>query len=335
MDSSIRNRLPGVMELYSFGEDFFEKHHITDPAQIKPFLDQSHKFWLNVQGIEDKSILEQIGEIFDIHVLAIEDIRNTTQRPKFEDFDHFILIVTKMIYTKSNLGAMEVEQISILFGKNFILTFQERPFDVFDPIRMRLENPKGKMRKMGTDYFAYTLIDSIVDQYYIILEMVGDRIEELEDRIISQNKKIKLSEIYLQRKSLQEMKRNLWPTREFLSAWRKSENPLLKNKTNPFINDIYEHNVEIIENIEIQRESINTIVEIFMSNISLKQNEVMKTLTIIATIFIPLTFIAGIYGMNFENMPELQWKYGYYYIWIFFLISTGCMIYYFKKKNWF
>lgn len=326
---------PGKIELYCFGENFFEKHHITDVLQIEPFLHQEHKFWLNVLGLENQSVLDHLSKLFDIHVVAMEDIKNTAQRPKLEEFEHFILIVTKMIYTKSHIGQMEVEQISILFGNNFILTFQEHPFDIFDPIRSRLENPKGKMRRMGTDYFAITLLDSIVDQYYVIIEMVGDKIEALEDEIISQKKDIRLADIYIQRKSLQEMKRNIWPTREFLSSWKKTENPLMKRKTNPYINDVYEHSVEIIENLEIQRESINTLVEIFMSNISLKQNEVMKTLTIIATIFIPLTFVAGIYGMNFENMPELEWRYGYPSIWLIFLLTTGIMIYYFKRKRWF
>ncbi len=335
MDHSETEYQPGKLELYCFGEDLFEKHHITDVSQLESFLHRDTKFWLNVQGLDDDALLDQLSKILDIHLVAMDDIKNTTQRPKLEEFENFILIVTKMIYTKSHIAAMEIEQISILFGKNFVITFQEHPFDIFDPIRTRLENPKGKMRKMGTDYFTITILDAIVDQYYVILEMVGERVENLEDEIISQNKKIRLADIYLQRKSLQEMKRNIWPTREFLSAWRKSENPLIKRKTGPYINDVYEHSVEIIENLEIQRESINTLVEIFMSNISLKQNEVMKTLTIIATIFIPLTFVAGIYGMNFEYMPELTWKYGYLSIWVFFILTTGVMVLYFKRKKWF
>jgi magnesium transporter len=317
------------------GRISFEKHHITEIHQVEHFLTKEHKFWLNIHGLDEPDLLDEISKLFDIHIVAMDDITNLTQRPKLEEFEHYILIVTKMIYTKNDISAMETEQISILFGKNFVVTFQENPFDIFDPIRSRLENPKGKMRKLGTDYFAITLVDAIVDQYYLILEKVGERIEKLEDEIISQKKDIRLADIYLQRKSLQEMKRNIWPTREFLSAWRKSENILIKRRTAPFVNDVYEHTIEIIENLEVQRESINTLVEIFMSNISLKQNEVMKTLTIIATIFIPLTFVAGIYGMNFEYMPELTWKYGYPSIWVLFIVTTALMVYYFKRKRWF
>lgn len=323
------------MELYAFGENFFEKHHLTAVSQIQPFLDTDKKFWLNVCGLHNPELLKEIAELFDIHVIALEDIKNNQQRPKLEEFDHFIFLVAKMIYTKKDITALEIEQVSFVFGKNFTISFQENTYDIFDQIRTRLENPHGRMRKMGTDYFTYTLLDAIIDQYYVILEMMDTTIEDIEDEIIGDSQKIKLADVYLKRKALQEIKKIIWPTRELIAAWRKSESPLIKRKTNPFINDIYEHTVEIMENLEMQRESITTLVEIFMSNISLKQNEVMKTLTIIATIFIPLTFIAGVYGMNFEFMPELQWKYGYLLIWAVFLISTLAMIRYFKRKRWF
>ena len=323
------------MELYSFGENHFEKHHLTNVAQIQPFLDSEKKFWLNVCSLKNAALLKEIAELFDIHVIALEDIKNNQQRPKLEEFDHFIFLVAKMIYTKKDITALEIEQVSIVFGKNFIISFQENTYDIFDQIRVRLENPHGRMRKMGTDYFTYTLLDAIIDQYYVILEMMDATIEEIEDEIINDSHKIKLGDVYLKRKALQEIKKIIWPTREMIAAWRKSESPLIKKRTNPFINDIYEHTVEIMENLEMQRESITTLVEIFMSNISLKQNEVMKTLTIIATIFIPLTFVAGVYGMNFEFMPELHWKYGYLFIWGFFLVTTLAMVRYFKLKRWF
>ncbi|MCL6259661.1 magnesium/cobalt transporter CorA [Aquiflexum sp. TKW24L] len=323
------------IEVYEFGDGIFNKHHITHTEEIKPFLEVNHKFWLNLYGLENDILLKEIGEIFEIHPLTLEDIKNTSQRPKFEEFEENIFIVSKMIYYKNKSHEPITEQISILFGKNYIISIQENPFDIFDPIRSRLENPTGKMRKLGTDYFAYTLLDTIVDKYFDCLEHAVEKIETLEDHIISQSKNTKLPDIFHQRKTIQQIKRTVWPTRELLSAWKKSESPLVKKKTNPFINDVYEHVIEIIENLEIQRESISALVELFMSNLSLKQNEVMKTLTIIATIFIPLTFIAGVYGMNFEFMPELGWKYGYLVIWIFFLGSTLGMMYYFKKKKWF
>ncbi|MFD2037390.1 magnesium/cobalt transporter CorA [Belliella marina] len=335
MNSSSETITNRSLELYIFGENIFEKHHITSIEELDNKIQPDKKCWLNVHQSHDKTIFQDICRHFDIHPVAYEDIDNLDQRPKLEDFENFILIVSKMLYTKSDINHLEKEQVSIIFNKNLIITFQENEYDIFDPIRTRLENPNGKMRKLAIDYFAYTLLDSIIDQYYSILELISNQIEILEDDIVSQNKKIELADIYRQRKTLQEIKRIIWPTRELISSWRKSDSPFITKKSSPFVNDIYENTVEIIENLEMQRESITTLVEIFMTNISLKQNEVMKTLTIIATIFIPLTFIAGVYGMNFEYMPELGWKYGYLSSWSFFIVVSVMMVIYFKRKNWF
>ncbi len=323
------------LELYEFGEQVFKKHLIQSMEDLGPLLNGEHKFWLNVDSLNNQDLMEGLAAVFDIHKMALEDIKSNGQRPKIEDYGHFILIVIKMLYSKNQGLDIESEQVSIIFGKNYVITFQETPFDIFDGIRARLENPKGRMRKNSTDYFAYALVDAIVDEYYLLLEKITDRIEILEDSIVSQDKNVKLAEIYHQRKYIQEIKKVIWPTRELLSVWRKSENPLIKKRTAPYINDVYEQTVEIMENLEMQRESITTLVEIFMSNISLKQNEVMKTLTIIATIFIPLTFLAGVYGMNFENMPELNWRYGYWGTWLVFLSISLLMVLYFKRKRWF
>ncbi|RZS98050.1 magnesium/cobalt transporter CorA [Cecembia calidifontis] len=334
-DLSPINDNPISLELICFGEGHFEKHHITDLSQIPPFLEQEHKFWLNVTSLNNLDLLNEIKVIFDIHSMALEDILNTQERPKVEVFDHFILIVVKMLYTRTEIVDLETEQISIVIGKNYVISFQENKYDVFDGIRSRLENPSGKIRKHGTDYFAYTLLDAIVDEYYAILEKITDQIEVLEEKIINEDKKIRLGEIYTQRKSIQLLKKVIWPTRELLSTLKKTESFLIKRRTLPFINDIYEQSVQIMDNLEMQRESITTLVEIFMTNISLRQNDVMKTLTIIATIFIPLTFLAGVYGMNFEYMPELKWKYGYWFTWIIFLGISIIMVFYFKRKRWF
>ncbi|MFN3801519.1 magnesium/cobalt transporter CorA [Belliella pelovolcani] len=323
------------LELYSFSEQHFEKHHLRSLTELDEILDTEKKYWLNIHKSNQEEIFKEVCTYFDLHPVVLDDIDNTDQRPKLEDFDNFILIVSKMLYTKSDIEHLEIEQVSIAFNKNIIITFQENEYDIFDPLRTRLENPNGKMRKYGTDYFVYTILDAILDQYYVILELISDQTEKLEDDIVNDMKKVRLADIYKQRKSLQEIKKIIWPTRELISAWRKSDSHFITKRSTPFINDVYESAVEIIENLEMQRESITTLVEIFMTNISLKQNEVMKTLTIIATIFIPLTFIAGVYGMNFENMPELGWEYGYLSSWIFFLVVSSLMMYYFKRKRWF
>jgi len=324
-----------IMELYLFGENLLEKHHITSTSQISPFLTQPHKFWLNVSGLDHPDLLLDISKIFGIHPLTLEDIQNTYQRPKLEEFDEFIFITAKMIYTKRGLDEIITEHISLLFGQNFVLSFQETPDDVFDEIRSRLENPTGKMRKLGTDYFTYTMLDTVVDQYYKLIELISERNEVLEEGIIGANKNIKLEDIYLHRKALQDIRKSTWPLREIFSSWKKSDHAFIKKKSGIFINDIYEHTIEILESLELQRETITSLVEIYMTHLSIKQNEVMKTLTIIATIFIPLTFIAGVYGMNFEVMPELEWRYSYLVIWIVFILTTMAMLFYFKKKRWF
>jgi len=323
------------MEIIAFGEHFLQKQIPKDIEEIKPFLTGDHKFWLNITDTRDAQLMSELAELFDIHPMAVNDIRENRQRPKIEDYNHFILIVVQMLYSNNHGLDIESEQVSIILGKNYVITFQETPFDIFDQIRIRLENPNGRMRKLGTDYFVYALIDAIVDEYYALLEKITLRIEMLEDSIVSRDKQVKLSEIYHQRKYIQQIKKVIWPTRELLSVWRKSENPLIKKRTSPFINDVYEQTVEVMENLEMQRESITTLVEIFMTDISLKQNEVMKTLTIIATIFIPLTFLAGVYGMNFEFMPELSWKYGYWLTWLVFIGISIMMVFYFKRKKWF
>jgi magnesium transporter len=335
MDNDFIVKHPLSLDLYSYGDGHFEKHHITAISQISPFLDQEHKFWLNIPDLENNVLLDEIKNLFDLHSMTIEDILNPQERPKVEVFDHFILIVAKMLYTRNRIEDLESEQVSIVFGKNYVISFQEKSFDIFDAIRVRLENPSGKIRKNGTDYFAYTLLDAIVSEYYILLEKVTDKIELLEENIISQEERVKLSDIYNQRKSIQQLKKVIWPTRELLSTIKKSESFLIKRKTLPFINDIYEQTVEIIENLEMQRESISTLVEIYMTDISLKQNEVMKTLTIIATIFIPLTFLAGVYGMNFRFMPELEWEFGYFIVWGIFIATGITMAIFFKKRKWF
>ncbi|GGZ26861.1 magnesium and cobalt transport protein CorA [Echinicola pacifica] len=325
-----------TLEVYSFADNHLQKNLITAPEELHSYLGKKErKFWVNIPSLTDENLLQQVSEIFDIHPLVIEDILNTSQRPKIEEFDHQIFVVTKMLYSKNTIREIQAEQVSLVFGDNYIISFQETPQDIFDGIRLRLENPKSKMRKLGTDYFTYALIDSIVDEYYVILELFNDAVENCEDQIIKNTNSISLESIHNYRKTLRKIKHSTWPIREILSLWRKSEHPLIKRKNLTYVNDVYEHSIEILEGLELQRETLSNLAELYMTQLSIKQNEVMKTLTVISTIFIPLTFISGIYGMNFEVMPELQWKYGYLMVWLVFSVMIAGMIVYFKKKNWF
>ncbi|MFC4872953.1 magnesium/cobalt transporter CorA [Negadavirga shengliensis] len=322
-------------EIYRFSGQHFEKFWVTDPHRIKSHISEESKVWINIQDINNQTFMEEIKEVFNIHPLIYEDLTHPTQRPKIEFFDDFIFITIRMIYSPNRkLNQVKSEKISLLFGNHFILTFQENPEDVFDPIRARLENPQGKMRKLGTDYFSYTLLDAIIDHYFHILEIIVDEMEHLENKLLNKSKSFQLSAVYTQRKHIEFIRRNIWPIRELLSQWKKSDHHLIRKKNLIYINDAYDHCIEIIENLELQKESVNSLVEMYMAQLNIRQNEVMKTLTIIATIFIPLTFLAGVYGMNFENMPELQWQYGYLYTWVTFVSVTLVLIYYFKKRRW-
>lgn len=314
-----------ILELYSFGEQHFEKHLIQDLDALKPFLEKKDlKFWLNISSIHDSNLILEIADLLSIHPMVIEDITNTSQRPKIEEFDDHIFVLVKMLYSKNSISEIQTEQVSILFGQNYILSFQETPQDIFDNVRIRLENPKGKMRKLGSDYFTYVLVDAIIDEYFGILELISDTVEKYDDQILQNKSNINLNTIHHQRKTLRRIRSSIWPLRELISIWKKSEHPLIKRKNMTYINDIYEHTIEILEGLELQRETMNSLAELYMTQLSIKQNEVMKTLTVIATIFIPLTFIAGIYGMNFKFMPELEWKYSYPTLWlIFILIKIG------------
>ncbi|QDH79566.1 magnesium/cobalt transporter CorA [Echinicola soli] len=325
-----------ILELYSFGEQHFEKHLIQDLEELKPFLERKDlKFWLNISSIQDEDLILKISELLSIHPLVIEDITNTSQRPKIEEFDDHIFVLVKMLYSKNSISEIQTEQISILFGQNYILSFQETPQDIFDNIRVRLENPKGKMRKLGSDYFTYVLVDAIIDEYFGIQELISDTVEKYDDQILQNKSNVNLNTIHHHRKTLRKIRNNIWPMRELISLWRKSEHPLIKRKNLTYINDIYEHTIEILEGLELQRETMSSLAELYMTQLSIKQNEVMKTLTVISTIFIPLTFIAGIYGMNFQVMPELEWKYSYPVLWVIFILITLFMIRYFKRKKWF
>lgn len=332
--SKLKNPHHGC-EIYSFEGPDFEKAWITEPTQLMAHIQANKKIWINIPDRKNQKWVDALQKIFTIHPLVIEDIQATNQQPKIEFFEDLIFISLKMIYsTDQKLEHLKTESFSILFGDNFIITFQEKPEDIFDLIRVRLENPHGKMRRMGTDYFTYTLLDTIIDQYYHILEIIITDMEKREDRMLKNSEQFNLSTIYSLRKKIEYLRRNTWSVREILSKWKKEDHRLLKKKIHIYINGAYHHCMEIIDNLEIQKEALNSLVEMYMALLSIRQNEITKTLTIIATIFIPLTFLAGVYGMNFENMPELKWKYGYFATWILFVLVVLALIFYFKRRKW-
>ncbi len=289
--------------------------------------------WVNIDGINDTDIISKIGKNFDIHSLVLEDILNTDQRPKLEDYDNYIFIVLKMLHLDEN-NNITIEQISFILTRNMVISFQEMKGDVFDSIRERIRNNKGRIRKMGADYLLYSLIDSIVDNYFLILEKISEKIETIEEELIENPIPETLQEIYRLKREMIFLRKSIWPLREVISGLMREESRLIRKTTNIFLRDLYDHTIQVIDTVESFRDMISGMLDIYMSSVSNKMNEVMKVLTIFAAIFIPLTFIAGVYGMNFTVMPELTWVWGYPMA-LFIMISVACiMLVYFKRKKW-
>jgi magnesium transporter len=321
-----------IMVIDYDADNIFEKD-VATVEECYRFRDTSTVTWINIDGIHDSEVVAKLGGHFGLHPLVQEDIMNTTQRPKMEDLGGAIYVVLKMI-ERSPDGELCAEQLSLIFGTNYVLSFQERPGDVFGPIRERLRKGQGRMRKMGPDYLAYAIIDAVVDDYFVVLEELGDRVEALEDEIISKPDRNTLRDIHGLKGKMLFLRKAIWPLRDAVGRLEREETPLIREATGIYIRDAYDHLIQIIDNIETFREILSGILDIYLSSVSNRMNEVMKILTIIGTIFIPLTFIVGVYGMNFKFMPELEWRGGYFVVWGIMIAVAGSLIAFFRRKNW-
>ncbi len=317
---------------YSIGK--YDEREVVNIEECLSLKNKPSVSWINVDGLHDINAIEKIGNCFDIHPLVLEDIVNTDQRPKIEGFEKYLFFVLKMFYVDENNYELQSEQISIILGQNYVLSFQEKVGDVFDSVRERIRQSKGRIRKMGNDYLAYALIDAIVDNYYVILEKIGEKVESIEENLVLNPSPETLQNIYNLKREMIYLRKSVWPIREVINGLIREESKLIKKETHIFLRDLYDHTIQIIETIETFRDMIAGMLDIYMSSISNKMNEVMKVLTIFAAIFIPLTFIVGIYGMNFQYMPELEWKWGYPIVILIMIIISIIMLYYFKKKKW-
>jgi len=317
-----------------YDEQNIQEKQVSKIEECFPLKATPTVSWINIDGLHEVEILEKLGKQFELHSLMLEDILNTDQRPKQEDFDKHIFIVLRMLSFDEETQSVESEQISIVLGENFVISLQERLGDVFESIRERIRNSKGRIRKMGPDYLMYSLLDAVVDNYFVILEKLGDKIETMEDELVGDPSEKTLKQIHYLKKEMIYLRRSVWPLRELISGLERSESPLIKETTDAYLRDLYDHTIHIIDTVESFRDMVSGMLDIYLSSISNRMNSVMKVLTIIATIFIPLTFVAGIYGMNFENMPELKWRWGYPAVWLIMLIIAGVMVIYFKRKKW-
>ncbi|WP_135605550.1 magnesium/cobalt transporter CorA [Methanococcoides sp. NM1] len=317
-----------------YNADNFQELVAENIEEVYPFKDSENVSWINIHGVHQVDLIEKIGIHFGIHSLVLEDIVHTDQRPKVEFFDSYIYIVLKMLQYDKDKEELIAEQVSIILGSNFVISYQEVIEDTFDPVRDRLRSSKGRIRKQGPDYLAYALLDSIVDNYFVMLEKIGENIDALDDELLDKPTPKTLEDIHHLKKELIFLRKFIWPLREVVSSLQREESFFIKESTSIFLKDVYDHIIQVMDTIESYRDILSTMLDLYLSTASNKMNEIMKVLTIIATIFIPLTFIAGIYGMNFEYMPELKWHLGYPVIWALMITVALVMLAYFRKLKW-
>jgi magnesium transporter len=313
----------------------FQEKQVKQVEECFHFKNTSTVSWIDVTGIDQTEVIKEIDENFGLHPLVLEEIKNLNQRPRIEDFGNYIYIAMKMLDHHAKTNRITSDQISIILGKNFVITFQTgRIKDVFEPVREKIRKDKGKIRKMGADYLVYRLVDRIVDNYFNILEILGYKIEFLEEQLVAKPDVKTLHILHEMKKEIVNIRKAIWPLREVISNLERGESSLVKKATRVYLRDVYYHMMQLIDNIETSRDMLSEMVDIYLSSISNKTNEIMKVLTIIATIFMPLTFIAGMYGMNFKYFPEINWRYGYLFFWIIVITVAIVMITYFKRKKW-
>lgn len=321
------------IEVMDYSSTDFTLSKIEDPKDCLPFKQSDTVSWINVSGVHDAELIGKIGEVFGLHPLLLEDILNTTHRPKIEDLGDYIYVTLKMLSLVD--GEVQVEHLSLILAHNYVITFQEERGDIFDPIRERIKVGKGKARFQRTDYLLYVLIDTVVDNYYSVIDHLGERIESLESEILTEPKSEYVPYIQAIKKDLIFLRKTIFPVREVVGGLQKADSEIIKESSFRYFSDVYDHVVQVMESLDIYWEMISNLMDAYYASISNKMNEVMKVLTIIATLFIPMTFVAGIYGMNFEYMPELGYRFGYPLVWLFIFMIAATMLIYFRKKKWF
>jgi magnesium transporter len=328
------------MRIIDYNETELSEHEVSSVEECFPFKDKPTVTWINIDGLHDVSVIEKIGNHFGMHPLIMEDIANTGQRPKIETSDEYIFLTMKMLYLDESNTDIHSEQFSFIFGNNFVISFQERVGDVFESVRERLRKTVPRIRFMTSDYLAYTLVDAIVDHYFAVLEGIAAKIEAMEDVLIENPKPADLETIHDLKRQLIFMRKATWPLREVVGGLERLESGLIKDTSKAYLRDLYEHTIQVIDTVETFRDMVSGLLDIYLSSVSNKMNEVMKVLTIIATIFIPLGFLAGVYGMNFDtsispfNLPELGLPFGYIMFWGLVLLIGGGLFVYFKRKKW-
>lgn len=322
------------ISIVDYNRQIFTERIAKSLDEILPYRETETVTWVHIEGLHDTGLIESLGRHFDIHPLVLEDILNTHQRPKFEEFEDYLFIVLKGLSLETGGFTVHYEQISILVMKKFVFTFKEKQDELFYPVRRRLADGKGRSRSRGADYLAYVILDTIVDHYFSVQDSLDEVVESVEDKLLSCPTAQTLADIQRLKRELIFIRKSVSPVRELLTAIERSASPLIQEQTQVYLRDVYDHAIRVTEAVDSHRDLITGMLDIYLSSISNKLNEVMKVLTVFASIFIPLTFIAGIYGMNFEYMPELKWKWAYPALWSVFVIIPVVLLIYFKKKKW-
>ena len=323
------------MSVIDYSKENIEEQKIQSVDEILKYKDSDTVTWVIIEGLTNVDIVERIGAIFGIHQLVLEDILNTHQRPKFEEYDDHLYIVLKCLLPENEQFTVTYEQISLLVLKNFVFVFKEKTDDLFHPVQQRIKTSKGRFRSLGADYLTYAILDTIVDQNFILIDSLDDAITSLEDSLLaSEPTQDTLNTIQRLKREIISIRRHVSPIRELMAGMLRSESELINEKTHIYLRDVSDHAIRVIESIESYRDILTGLLDIYISSVSNKMNEVMKVLTVFASIFIPLTFLAGIYGMNFEYMPELKWKWAYPALWVVFITIPVVLLIYFKRKKW-
>jgi len=319
--------------VFDYDGQHCDEHEFTAAEACLQFKDSPTTTWLNVSGVHDIALLEKLGACYQIHPLVMEDVGNTEQRPKLEDYRDYLFIVLKMLYCDDS-GEIMAEQLSLIVGPNFVISFQENGKDVLESVRVRLRNAQARIRSQGSDYLAYSLIDAVVDHYFVILEKLAADIEEIEEDLTQNPTAESLRAIHRLKREILFLRKSVWPLREVINSLQRRESPLIRESTVVYLRDVYDHAIQVMDTMETYRDMVSGMLETYLSSVSNRLNEVMKVLTIIATIFIPLTFIAGVYGMNFRHMPELEVPWAYPAL-LCLMVAVGLgMLVYFRRRRW-
>lgn len=329
-----QRREQASVDLFLYDSTHLREIHAASPPQWRELRGSPGVLWINVSAIHDVALIESLGEDFGLHPMTLEDIVNTSHRPKWEEFTDYGFLTLKMVPPADKQGAINIEHISLILGNGFVISFLEDAGDVFESVRQRIRRGAGRVRSMGADYLAFCLLDAVIDHYFLAIESIGDQVEHFEDQLLAHTLQAEVSDLYRFKRYLMTMRHAVWPLREVLSAVIRSEMPVLQHQNLAFWRDLYDQAVQVMDRLDTARESLASMHDTYLSSLSIRMNEVMKVLTIISTIFIPLTFIAGVYGMNFKNMPELEWQPGYFVILGVMVTIAVCLMVYFRRQRW-